>query len=74
MTTLGQRLQSARAEKKLSQRQVVEKLNDYGIESTQATISRYESDEFDTPASIIRALSRIYDIDPSLLLFDESEL
>lgn len=74
MTTLGERLKIARKKTKLSQRAVVEELNKRGIDITQATLSRYETNEFDTPASVIRALSKLYNTDAKCLLFDESEL
>lgn len=74
MTTLGERLKIYRKKAGLSQREAAEKLSEQGVKTTQATLSRYENNEFDTPANVIRTMTKIYNVDASLLLFDPSEL
>lgn len=69
-TLFGERLKHYRKNLNLSQGQVIIKLlNDFGIEITQASLSKYESGTHEPNLRTLKALAEIYGVDPQELLF-----
>lgn len=65
----GERLKLHRKQLNLSQGQVIIKLqSEYGIEITQASLSKYESGTHEPNLKTLKALAEIYGIDPHELL------
>lgn len=70
----GERLKLYRKQLNLSQGQVIIKLqSEYGIEITQASLSKYESGTHEPNLKTLKALAEIYGIDPHELLFSHEQ-
>jgi len=60
---VAHRIKGARIAKKLSQRQLSRKLNNYGIERSVATIRGYENQRIAPPDSVLEAIAKACDVD-----------
>lgn len=73
MTKSYERIKKYRADKDLTQPQVVQKLKELGIQINQSTLSRYESGKYPLTEDIIKGLSIIYNVSVIDILFDKDE-
>lgn len=74
MTTLGIRLKIARIKKQLNQSQVVALLLKENVKITQSYLSKMENDVNEPDIRQLKALSKVYDVNPLNLIYSEKEL